>query len=219
MRYLPIMLDLADRRCVVVGGGAVAARKLELLTAAGASITLIAPRVDRAIEQLAKEYPKLEIEKRPYRCDDLAPATLAFAATGDPELQAQIAADARRLGVWLNAVDEPEHSTFVMPAILERGVVTVAVGTAGASPVLAARTRDAIARQIGPEYEAAAALLQELRRQLPPGRPRQAAFVRLLDDGLLDALRADDQDRIAELTAAAVEACTSRVANDRESPG
>ena len=204
MRYLPILVDLAGRSCLVVGGGAVAARKVEQLLDARAHVTVVAKSIGtRMAEIAASSEATLRIEQRPYHPSDLDGVALAFAATDDPELQEAISAQARAAGIWLNAVDEPERCSFVMPAILDRDPLVVAVSTSGASPALARRIRDDLDAALGPEYAAAVDTLARLRGRYAPGRPRQEAFVRLVDGGLLDALRGGDRRRVDELVAAA----------------
>jgi len=138
MGYLPICIDLSGRLCVVVGGGAVAAHKAKLAAEAGARIRVIAPEIDPEIERLALSIPgRAVVERRRYRQGDLEGAAIAFAATADPAVQEQVAHDAAARNVWLNAVDEPERCSFIMPAIAQRGSITIAVTTGGASPLLA----------------------------------------------------------------------------------
>lgn len=201
MRYLPILVDLAGRPCLVVGGGAVAARKVEQLIAVGARVLVVATRVGARIAELSAAEPTLRVEQRRYRRADLDGVALAFAATDDPALQEAIAVQARAAGVWLNAVDEPERCSFVMPAILDRDPLVVAVSTSGASPALARRIRDDLDEALGPEYAAAVDTLARLRGRYAPGRRRQEAFVRLVDGGLLEALRGGDGRRVDELIA------------------
>jgi siroheme synthase (precorrin-2 oxidase/ferrochelatase) len=141
MRYLPIAVDLESRVCVVVGGGEVAARKVETLLQTGAKVTVIAPEVSDEITAWAEREPRLTVARRAYRNGDLAGAAIAFAATGSVAAHSAIAEEAASRGVWLNAADDPEHCTFLMPAIVERGPLAVAVGTGGASPALAAGPR------------------------------------------------------------------------------
>jgi precorrin-2 dehydrogenase/sirohydrochlorin ferrochelatase len=203
MRYLPILVDLAGRPCLVVGAGAVSARKVEQLLDVGACVTVIATRVGTRMAEVAAAEPALRVEQRPYRPSDLDGVALAFAATDDPALQEAIAAQARAAGIWLNAVDEPERCSFVMPAILDRDPLVVAVSTSGASPALARRIRDDLDAALGPEYAAAVDMLARLRGRYAPGRPRQEAFLRLVDGGLLEALRGGDRRLVDELIATA----------------
>jgi siroheme synthase-like protein len=220
MRYLPVLLDLADRPCVVVGGGPVAAGKAERLLAAGALVTIVASEVSPELRELLERAPGLRLVHRSYREDDLDGAAIAFAATSDPRLQEQIARDAERRRVWLNAVDDPARCSFLMPAILERGPITIAVSTGGASPALARWLRDRLAAWLGPEYTLAADHLAALRRRFAAGRERGEAFSRLLDDGLVQAFRDADSSRVERLTRAACDRLTpvtADIAPDRES--
>jgi siroheme synthase-like protein len=210
MQSLPIFVDLDGRRCVVIGGGAIAARKVEALVRAGARVTVIAPQISREIEDLAAGTGAVELWRRAYAGGDLAGSWLAFAATGDPAVQDQVAREAARERIWLNAVDEPERCSFTMPAIAERGPIVVAVATGGASPALAAAVRDEVAARLGPEYAAAAAHLAALRARYAPGPARQRAFARLVEEGLVDAFRARDSARIEALTHAACDGLVER---------
>jgi siroheme synthase-like protein len=198
MRYLPLFVDLAGRECVVIGGGAVAARKVELLRSVGAAVRVIAPTVCAEIEGLAAD-GSISLHRRSFEPADLDGAALAFAATDDPAVQQRVAGEARQRNLWLNAVDDPERCSALMPAIFERGPITVAVSTGGASPALAARARDQLAAALGDEYAHAAELLGTLRTRFAPGPARQRAFLALLDGGLLDALRDADGARVAQL--------------------
>jgi siroheme synthase-like protein len=205
MRYLPIAVDLEGRACVVVGGGEVAARKVETLLRVGAQVTVIAPHVGQEIEIWEGREVRLRVERRPYRPGDLEGAVLAFAATDSSAVHAEIVVEAAARGVWLNAADDPEHCSFLMPAVIERGPIAIAVGTGGASPALARRVRDEIAGRIGVEYGEAASYLGELRRRFRAGAARQRAFTRLLDEGLVEAFRAGDRERVERLTERACE--------------
>jgi siroheme synthase-like protein len=198
MRYLPLFVDLAGRECVVIGGGTVAAHKVELLRGVGATVRVVAPAVCAEIERLAAE-GGVSLDRRSFEPADLEGVALAFAATDDTSVQQEVADEARRRNLWLNAVDDPERCSALMPAILERGPITVAVSTGGASPALAARVRDELGAALGEEYARAAELLGTLRARFAPGPARQRAFAALLDEGLLDALRAADGSRVARL--------------------
>ncbi len=134
----PVVLDVSDVPVLVVGAGPVAARKVAGLAAAGALVRVVAPDVSPALDQAAVA----DLRRRPYRPDDLDGVRLVVTATGDPEVDAAVAADARTAGLWVNAADRPADCTFILPAIARRGPLTVAVSTAGASPALAQRLRD-----------------------------------------------------------------------------
>ena len=144
MRFLPVFLDTAAGVAVVIGAGEPALGKLRLLRAAGARVRWFPGDADVADEMLALSgaSPR-EISIADPLQADWSDAVAVVSAAGDP-LDAQIAARARRLRIPVNVVDRPEFSTFIFPAIVDRGEVVVAIGTGGASPVLARRLRERI---------------------------------------------------------------------------
>ena len=161
----PIVVRLQGRRCLVVGGGRVALRKVEGLMAAGALVSVVAPAVEEGIALLARE-GVVTVEERPYRAEDMAGAWLVFAATDDPAVQQAVFDDAERAGVWVNAADEPERCAFFLPAVHRRDPVLVAVSTQGASPALAGWLRDRLAAALPVRLEALVAALRAERRAL-----------------------------------------------------
>ena len=182
----PVSLVVAGRRCVVIGGGAVAARKAAGLVAAGAAVTVIAPDIHPDIRAL-----EVELVERPYQSGDLDLAWLAMAATNDPEVNRQVHADGQAARVWVNAADEPESCAFTLPAVLRRGPVTVAVSTGGHSPALAGWLRDQVAGLLGPEIGMLAEMLSEARDRLQAaGRSTEELdWRRALDSDMLDLIR------------------------------
>ena len=151
----PVFLDLTDVPVLLVGGGPVAMRKAEGLAAAGAAVTVIAPEVVAELEDVAAR-----IERRAYATGDVAGHRLVLTATNDPVVNAQVGADARAAGIWVNSADDPDNCSFILPAVARRGPVTVAVSTGGASPALASRLRRDIAETVlTPAVERAAAEL------------------------------------------------------------
>jgi precorrin-2 dehydrogenase/sirohydrochlorin ferrochelatase len=182
----PVSLVVAGRRCVVVGGGRVAARKVAALVDAGAEVTVVAP--DICEEILAMPVERAE---RPYREGDLDLAWLAIAATDDTEVNRRVHADGQAARVWVNAADDPEACAFTLPAVLRRGPVTVAVSTGGHSPSLAGWLRDRIADQLGPEVGQLAEMLSQARDELQAaGRSTEGLdWRRALDSDMLDLIR------------------------------
>lgn len=161
----PVNLNLRDCRAVIVGGGSVAARKCLLLLDAGARITVIAPRLDPLLEELAAE-EKIACHSRPYATGDLAGAILAFAATNDPAVNRTVGEDAKALGILVDITSAPEHGSFTTPAAFRRGDLLITVATGGESPALARRIRDELAQQFGPEYAKTLAILGAVREKL-----------------------------------------------------
>jgi siroheme synthase-like protein len=161
----PIVLRLQGKRCLVVGGGQVALRKVEGLVAAGARVTVVAPEVAEGLTRLAHD-GVVTVERRAYRADDVAGAWLVFAATDEPAVQQAVFDDAEQAGVWVNAADDPDRCAFFLPAVHRRDPVVVAVSTQGASPALAGWLRDRMAGALPIRLEALVAALREERRAL-----------------------------------------------------
>lgn len=161
----PVLLDLRGRPCVVVGGGPVAARRAAALLAAGARLTVVSPELEPELTGWARA-GRLRHLARAFRARDLDGAVLAFAATGDADIDAAVAQAGRARGVWVNAADDPAHCDFLLPAVLRRGPLVVAVGTGGASPALARLVRDELERLIGPDHEVLAELAGAVRLEL-----------------------------------------------------
>ena len=140
-RYYPAYLDLTGRRCVVIGAGAVAERKVRQLLASEADVTLVSPDATGELEQMAAEGAVRWI-RRGYAPGDLAGMMLAIAATDDETVNRQVHAEAEREKTLLNVVDVTPLCGFIAPSIVERGPVTVAVSTAGTTPALARKLRE-----------------------------------------------------------------------------
>src|SRR5262249_8118229 len=138
MQSFPLFLSLKDRRAVVVGGGEAAARKAEMLLSAGARVTLIAGTVSGEVAQLIAE-GCITWAGRGFDDEDLAGMSLAIVATDDEALQARVSLAAQRRCVPVNVVDRPKLSSFIMPAIVDRAPITIAISTGGAAPPPARR--------------------------------------------------------------------------------
>lgn len=165
MEMYPIALRITDRRCVVIGGGSVAERKVRALLAAGASCVVISPLVTEYLDRLNAER-KIEVKQRQYEQGDLLQAALAFAATDDEVVNAAVSEEAERRGIWVNDAMSPERSTFHLPAVLTRGDLQVAVSTSGSAPRLATVIRDELADYYGSEYADYVRMTGALRRRL-----------------------------------------------------
>jgi len=165
MGYYPVLLDLAGRRCLMVGGGSVAERRVDALLATGAQVTVISPRVTQPLAALAAE-GRIGLESRGYREGDLAGTDLVFVATDAGEVNAAVAREARERGLWINAADDPAHCTFILPALVRRGDLTVAVATGGTSPALARAVREELEAYLTAEYATLAAIAAEARREV-----------------------------------------------------
>ena len=149
--YFPAFLDLRGRRCLVVGGGEIGERKTHALLDCGARVTIVSPSVTTRLAALAAS-GRLVHRARPFRRSDPRGCALAVAATGDPRVDRVVAAAARRWRALVNVVDRPQHCDFIVPAVLRRGELQIAVSTGGRSPAIAREIRRRLERFFGPEY-------------------------------------------------------------------
>jgi precorrin-2 dehydrogenase/sirohydrochlorin ferrochelatase len=178
MGYLPIFLNLEGRRCLVVGGGEVAERKVTALLDAGAQVRLVSPALTPVLRQLSAS-GSVEYLPRAWEPGDLSECVLAFAATDDRELHCAIAAEARALGVPLNVADEPDLCDFISPSVVRRGDLQIAISTSGASPALASRMRRDLEAMVGAEYETVTSIMRAVRLHLQAHErdPRERARI------------------------------------------
>ena len=177
--YYPVCLNLKGRRCVVIGGGQVAEGKIRNLLKHDCYIRVISPDVTPAIGQWAKE-AKITWQERVYLEGDLKSAFLAIAATGDTADDDAIAREAEYERVLLNVVDYPPLCTFIAPSVVEKGAVTLAISTGGASPALARKLRETMEKSDILDYAELADLLSRTRKEVkkrglkvPPDRWQQ----------------------------------------------
>lgn len=196
MSYYPIMLDIEGKRCVVIGGGQVALRKVETLLKHGAVVEVISPEMCPGLEQLASS-GSVKVARRTYRAGDLQDAAVVISATDDSETNRSASQEALKSGTLVNVVDVPELSSFIVPSTLRRGDLTVAVSTNGRSPALARRIRAELEKDLGEEYSLLVSLADEVRSELKrdgisiPGEAWQQA---LELESLLALLRAGRWD-------------------------
>jgi precorrin-2 dehydrogenase/sirohydrochlorin ferrochelatase len=186
----PVNLSVQGRRCLVVGGGAVAARKVDGLLDAGASVHVVAERVGDEI----RSRPGVTWEERAYRPTDLDGCWLVVAATDDSRVNAAVFHDGEVRRIWVNGADDPEHCSFTLPSVFRRGSLQVTVSTEGRSPALASWLRRRLADELGPEYEVLLDLLAAERRGMQArGRSTEAAdWQAALDSDLLSLIRSGD---------------------------
>jgi precorrin-2 dehydrogenase/sirohydrochlorin ferrochelatase len=199
--YTICLIGLQARQTVVVGGGHVAARKVEGLLAAQAQVKVISPVLVPKLQSLV-DSGFVTLIQRSYQEGDLDGAFLAIAATDEISVNHAVWAEATKRGCLVNVVDDPGHSTFILPAVVQRGEMSVAVSTGGSSPALARRLRERLEYIIGPEYESLTELMAELRPELlasfPTGKARLQAALRVVDSNILHVIQ--NQGRDAALT-------------------
>ncbi|HWK47546.1 MAG TPA: NAD(P)-dependent oxidoreductase [Stellaceae bacterium] len=207
MEFLPIFLRLKGRAALVVGGGEVAARKVALLRRAGAAVTVLAPDLAPELAALAAEgtirHEPARFEAGCFEDPPFDDIVLVIAATDDPAVNAAVAAAAERRRLPVNVVDDPAHCSFVMPAIVDRGPIVVAVSSGGVSPVLArlvrARIDWALPEGIGRLAGLAAAWRERVKAVLPDGPARRRFWESLL--------MGSTATRLARASSATADAC------------
>lgn len=154
--YYPVMLDLCDKAALVVGGGKVARRKVDGLLNAGAKVTVIAPEIITMPSGVMLLY-------REYESTDITGNFIIIAATDNASLNARIANDALTQNILVNIVDNPEIGSLILPAVVQRGALQIAVSTSGSSPALASIIKQELAVKYGAEYQLLTDLLWQLR--------------------------------------------------------
>jgi len=202
----PVNLLVRGRRCVVVGGGRIAARKIDALLEAGAVVHVVAPEL---VEDLraARDEGRITVAERPFEATDLDGAWLATAATSTAAVNRAVfeAGEARR--VWVNAADDPSNCSFTLMSVVRQGDLVVTVGTGGRSPALATYLKDHVAQEMGPEWAALLELLSEAREELRAGGTSSETvdWRRALDSGMLELIRGGRTAEAKEL----LQACLS----------
>ncbi len=201
-------LNLTGRRCLVVGAGSVGLEKIEGLLAADAEVVVVAPSAGDEVRDLAGS-GSIVWEARAYRAGDLDGCFLAIAATSNTDVNIAVYNAAEARSMLVNVVDVPPLCNFILPAIVRRGPIAIAISTAGASPALAKRMKAQIAGEFGDEYARLALMLNEVRgwakATLPTYQDRKAFFESIVDGDHdpIELLRAGDEAAVKSLIAGA----------------
>ncbi len=192
MAKYPIFLELGGRRVVLVGGGAVAARKAASLLEAGARLVIVAYKPSEAILDLCTRHGA-ELIRAKYSKQYIAEAVLVIAATDDPEVNEQVYKDCQELEILCNVVDEPSLCDFFVPAVVKRGDLQIAVGTGGYSPAYAGHLRKKLETIFTEEHGQFLAELERVRReiidQIPEAADRKTILGKLVDDESFEYFR------------------------------
>ncbi|NIA15753.1 MAG: bifunctional precorrin-2 dehydrogenase/sirohydrochlorin ferrochelatase [Nitrospiraceae bacterium] len=165
MRLYPLALKIDGRRCVVVGGGRVAERKVASLNECGAEVVVVSPELTLDLGEMASR-GEIEAVRRVFEPADLESAVLAIAATDDTAVNEAVLAAGRTYSVLVNVVDVPELCDFYVPASVNRGDLQITISSSGACPALSRQLRRRLSAEFGPEYEPYLRLLNRLRRGL-----------------------------------------------------
>jgi len=200
MGYIPIFIEVGGKPCLVVGSGEVAERKVSALLEAGAAVTIVSPMLDGRLAAIASRGEVRYLARR-WRRGEMAGFVLVYAATDDPALQREIAAEAGELGIPINVADAPELCSFIAPSLIRRGDLQIAISTGGASPALAARLRKELEPRFGPEYVRLLDVMRAARRWLMAARidsDDRARRLRALANSQLRECLASGDDRAAD---------------------
>ncbi len=187
MKYYPVCLDIRNRDCLVVGGGGVASRKVKTLLECGANVTVVSPAFSPEMEGMDNE--NLQLNRRPYAPSDVKGRFLVIGATDDEAENRKISRDAEDNNILCNIADLPDACNFILPSIVKRGDLLLAISTCGNSPAFAKHLRKTLEKEFGEEYTEFLRLMGGVRKKLLETRhapeEHKPLFEALINQGLL----------------------------------
>ena len=196
MKYYPVFWDIADKKCVVVGGGEIAARKVQRLLDCGAKVSVISPELHPELIALKKDRRISHIPSA-YESKYIDSAAMVIGATDNEEINAAISQDASAKGIPVNIVDDPQKCDFILPSIVERGDLTIAISTGGKSPALARHLREELETRYSAEYEIFLRILGDLRLQMAKNAGAgKSWFHSLIASDILELIRKKDWGKV-----------------------
>jgi precorrin-2 dehydrogenase/sirohydrochlorin ferrochelatase len=196
LKYYPVFLNIRDKKCVIVGGGEVAARKAERLLDCGAKVFIISPQLTPELAAL-KEKDIISHIATEYTGDLINGAALVIGATDDEKTNAAISLDARSKGIPVNIVDDPQKCDFILPSLVQRGDLAITIGTGGKSPALARYMREELESKYGKEYEIFLNILGNLRVKMVKNEGiGRDWFESLLAAGILDSIKEKNVEKV-----------------------
>lgn len=213
MAYYPVFLELTGRKVVVVGGGMVAQRKIETLLGYGAVIHLISRDITPDLQGRIHR-GEINFMSREFNESHIEDAFLVIAATSDRALNQKVSGSAKRRNILVNAVDQPDDCSFIVPSIVKSGDLLIAISTSGKSPALAKRIREELMSRYGKEYGYFLDIMGRIRKQLLsrdiPEHERGGIFHELVDSPILESIRKKDNERVESELARILEGKFSR---------
>ncbi len=199
LKYYPVFWNISGKKCVVVGGGEVAQRKVTRLLDCGAKVFVVSPVLTQEL-LLLKDKNIITHHAREYSVEDINGAALVIGATDDDVINAAVSSDAIKKGIPVNIVDDPQKCDFILPSLLERGDLTIAIGTGGKSPALARYLRERLEETFGEDYAILAGVLGKLRDKMEKNSGQgKVWFDKLMDAGLLEAIRGRDKKLVKKI--------------------
>lgn len=189
MKYYPVFLNLDGKKVVVVGGGRVAQRKVSALIKAGAFVEVVSPKITRGLGAYEKR-GQLRHRRKKYESGDLKGAFLVIAATSSKETNTLVDRDSEQL---INVVDTPAEGNFIVPSVVRRGLLTIAISTGGSSPALSKAIRKELEKHYGPEFARYLRFVEKIRREamsrMTDDRERERFLKKLASGKILNTLR------------------------------
>ena len=199
MKYYPVNLDIRNKKCLVVGGGVVGTRKVMTLIECGAVVTVVSPEAGEKLLGLA-ESGTIALKKRSYAGSDLDGMFLVICTTDNEQLNLQVGRDAEKMNMLCNVADRPEACNFILPALVKRGDLVIAVSTSGKSPAFAKKIRKDLEKQYGVEYADFLKLMGAIRKKLLSNSHEHEAhkplFEKIINKDIVQLIRNNDTDKI-----------------------
>ncbi len=206
--YYPVFLDVHGKRCLVIGGGEVALRKVRSLLEHGARVEVVAPQLCPKLSELV-EMGEVQARLKSYENGDIEGAFLVIAATDQREVNRKVFQEARERGVLVNVVDSPEESDFILPSYLRRGSLTIAISSSGVSPALSRKLKDRLEENFGEEYSSLLELVGEVRAEIKVRGLKVSAdaWQKALDlDLLAELVRSGEKEKAKKVLLRSLEA-------------
>lgn len=204
MSYYPVFLELEGKTALVVGGGRVARRKVETLLERGAFVHLVSRELTDRLAELI-DAGRVRLLGQEFREEHLVGVFLVFIATNDMELNRKVSKSARDLGLLVNVADQPAHCNFIVPSIVTRGDLLLAISTSGKSPALARKIRKELEARFGAEYETFLTLMGRLRKEvLSLGLAQEEnsrIFHEIVDSPVLEVLSQGNREEVKAILA------------------
>jgi precorrin-2 dehydrogenase/sirohydrochlorin ferrochelatase len=199
MRYYPIFLDIKGKPCVVVGGGSVAERKVLSLLDSGAKVLVISPKLTPALKKLVAKQ-EISYCAKSYESGDLKGFFLAYSATNNSKVNKEVFQEAKKWGILLNVVDVPEVCNFIVPSVVERGDLLIAISTSGKSPAMAKKIRQQLEKEFGREYAVFLDIMGKVRDKIltksKESDRNKKIFESMVNSPLLEWIRQGNEKKI-----------------------
>lgn len=191
-KYYPVNLVLENKKCLVIGAGKVAERKVRRLLESMARVSVVSPEITSGLKALA-EKKKIMFKNRNFDLKDLHGMYLVIAATTNRRMNSAVSSYCRKKGILINVVDSPGECNFILPSILRRGALTISISTEGASPALAKKIRQDLERSFGLEYAKLLRIIKEIRphalEKLKTLRSKKMFFQKALRPGIINLIK------------------------------